>query len=174
MENKGFLQLENYMDFRIRQVLPTDNLALAKMIRNVFIEHNAPQQGTVYSDPTTDHLFEFFQIPKSVLFVAEHDGQPIGCCGIYPTAGLPEKCVELVKFYLPKEARGKGIGKELMEKSIETAIEMGYLQMYLESLPDFSKAISIYEKQGFQRIFKPMANSGHTSCDIWMVKELSS
>ena len=59
-----------------------------------------------------------------------------------------------------------------MEKSIESAKEMGYSAIYLESLPDFSMAISIYEKQGFKHLDQPMGESGHTSCNIWMVKEI--
>lgn len=94
------------MNYLIRKNLRTDNPELARMIRNVFHEHEAPQCGTVYSDPTTDDLFSLFHEPKSVLWVAEIDQKAVGCCGIYPTKALPEGCAELVKFYLAKEARG--------------------------------------------------------------------
>ena len=40
---------------RIRAAEPEDNLPLAKMIREVFTEHDAPRIGTVFSDPTTDN-----------------------------------------------------------------------------------------------------------------------
>lgn len=156
----------------IRAVVAEDNLLLAKMIREVFREHNAPQIGTVYSDPTTDNLYDFFKAEKSILWVAEIDKEVLGCCGIYPTEGLEENTAELVKFYLPAKARGKGIGKKLMERSILSATEFGYKKLYLESLPQFSKAISIYVRQGFKMIDKPMGNSGHTTCNIWMLKEL--
>jgi putative acetyltransferase len=156
----------------IRQVQKGDNLSLANMIRNVFEEYNAPKIGTVYSDPTTDALYELFQIQKAVLWVAEENKNILGCCGIFPTHGLPEHVAELVKFYLPKESRGKGIGKILMEKSIASAREFGYSSMYVESLPEYAKAVSIYEKQGFLKLKGPMGESGHTGCNIWMLKEL--
>jgi len=156
----------------IRPIQKSDNAALAKMIREVFVEHGAPQKGTVYSDPTTDDLFKLFKIPRAMLWVAEENNELMGCCGVYPTEGLPADCAELVKFYLPATARGKGIGKELMERSIGSAREFGYKQLYLESLPHFAKAVSIYEKQGFTMLDKPMGNSGHTTCNIWMIKEL--
>ncbi|MBL7918194.1 MAG: GNAT family N-acetyltransferase, partial [Bacteroidia bacterium] len=129
-------------------------------------------KGTVYSDPTTDNLFELFKQPKSVLWVAEVNNNVMGCCGIYPTEGLKKDCVELVKFYIGAESRGKGIGKLLMEKCIETAKDFNYTQMYIESLPEFNKAISIYEKSGFKKIKKPLGNSGHSGCNIWMLKDL--
>ena len=156
----------------IRKTGKKDNAALAKLIREVFDEHGAPHQGTVYSDPTTDNLSELFGKAGSVLLVAEIDDRLCGCCGVYPTEGLEKDCAELVKFYLLSQFRGKGIGKALMEKSIRSAKDMGYRKLYIESLPQFSKAITIYEKQGFRRLDQPLGNSGHTTCDIWMLKEL--
>jgi putative acetyltransferase len=158
----------------IRKVAVTDNKPLATLIRNVFEEYNAPHQGTVYSDSTTDDLYTLFQQQKSVLWVALFENEIAGCCGIYPTEGLPEDCAELAKFYLLKQARGKGIGKQLMQTCVQSAKEMGYKKLYIESLPAFSQAVSMYEKYGFTRLGKPLANSGHTSCNIWMLKELHS
>lgn len=160
------------MGLVIRQVKKNDNLTLAKIIRDAFIEHDAPRTGTVFSDPTTDSLYELFQTPKSILLVAELDNEIVGCCGIYPTRGLNENCVELVKFYLSKEARGKGIGRELMQKCIQYAREFEFTQLYLESLPQFSKAVRIYEKDGFVKLNKPLGYSEHKSCNIWMLKDL--
>jgi putative acetyltransferase len=161
-----------FMEITIRPILEKDNLSLAKIIRRVFEEHNAPQTGTIYSDPTTDNLYKLFQTPGSAAFVAEYNNEIIGCCGIYPTEGLRENCVELVKFHITKSARGMGIGKELMQKCIDSAKNLGYTQMYLESLAQFERAVCIYEKQGFVRLHKPLGNSGHGSCNIWMLKKL--
>lgn len=155
-----------------RQIQEKDNRSLAGMIRNVFREHNAPQQGTVYSDPTTNHLYELFLTPKSVLWIVETEGEALGCCGIFPTPGLPDGCAELVKFYLDKRLRGTGTGKKLMEMSFQSAIELGYTQLYIESLPEFSKAISMYEKSGFVLLDSPLGNSAHPGCNIWMLKKL--
>ncbi|TYP97923.1 putative acetyltransferase [Tenacibaculum adriaticum] len=160
------------MKVTIRQIEQKDNASLANMIRTVFEQHNAPKEGTVYTDPTTNNLYELFRTPKSILWVAEVNSKAIGCCGIYPTIGLEKDCVELVKFYLSEDARGKGIGKQLMQKSVESAKELGYNQIYLESLPVFSKAVGMYEKLGFERLVKPLGESGHTTCNIWMLKEI--
>jgi putative acetyltransferase len=142
------------------------------MIRQVFKEHDAPQSGTVFSDPTTDDLFGLFRKTRSVLWVAELDGLPVGCCGIYPTEGLENKCAELVKYYLAESERGRGTGRQLMEKCIDSARDMAYQKLYLESMPHFSKAVRIYEKLGFRKLSGPLGNSGHTTCNIWMLLEL--
>lgn len=156
----------------IRLVKKKDNFALAEMIKHVFEEHNAPLVGTVYSDPSLNCLYDVFNHPESFLWVAEINNKVMGCCGVYPTDGLPKGHVELVKFYLSKEIRGLGLGRQLMQKCILNATELGYKKLYIESFPQFSKAVRIYEKIGFKKINHALGNSGHTACDIWMVKDL--
>jgi len=156
----------------LREVKKEDNELLARMIRQVFLEHDAPQSGTVFSDPTTDDLFGLFRKSKSVLWVAERAGLPMGCCGIYPTEGLEEGCAELVKYYLAESERGKGTGRQLMELCIASARKLGYEKLYIESMPQFSKAVRIYEKLGFHKLSSPLGNSGHTTCTIWLLLEL--
>ena len=156
----------------IREIQEQDNAGVAKMIRDVFIEFNAPKEGTVFVDPTTDHLFSIFQEFHSILWVAELDNEIVGCCGVFPTQNLPDNCTELVKFYVSSKVRGTGVGKELMLKSEQSAIEFGNEQIYIESLPAFNNAVRIYSKHGYKMLKKPLGNSGHFGCDIWMVKDL--
>lgn len=156
----------------IRKVEKNDEQTLAAIIRAVFEEHNAPKEGTVYSDPTTDHLFTLFDRLGATLWVAKWEEQIAGCCGVYPTEGLPNDTAELVKFYLSPATRGKRIGKQLIEKSIQSAREMGYKKLYLESMPVFSNAVEFYQRLGFKTLDRPMGNSGHSSCTIWMLLPL--
>ncbi|WP_131535824.1 GNAT family N-acetyltransferase [Pedobacter nototheniae] len=157
------------MAITFRKIEERDNKALAGLIRTVFEEFNIEKVGTVYSDPTTDYLSIVFQNPQSAYWLAEEDGILLGGCGIYPTEGLPDGCVELVKFYLSSASRGKGIGKELMQKSIESAQQLGYNEVYLESFPELSTAIGMYEKAGFKALSGPLGNSGHFACNVWML-----
>ncbi len=160
------------MNLKIRKIEETDNKELASLIRAVFREFKIDKPGTVYTDPTTDHLSDVFKQAGSGYWLAEEEGVLLGGCGIYPTDGLPEGCVELVKFYLSNQARGKGLGKLLMQKSIETAQQLGYKKIYLESFPELSTAIGMYEKAGFKALSGPLGNSGHFACNIWMLLEL--
>ncbi len=157
---------------KIRPIESGDNEALAKVIRTALAEFGANKPGTVYFDPTTDALFELFRTTGSYYYVAIQDEKVIGGCGIFPTENLPQGTCELVKLYVAKEARGTGIGKQLMEQSMSWAKENGYTHVYLESMPELKKAVSIYEKVGFASLDHPLGNSGHDGCDIWMLKEL--
>jgi putative acetyltransferase len=161
------------MSITFRPIEQKDNRELAEVIRKVFREHKIDMPGTVYTDPTTDRLYELFRTPGSVYWMAEENGAIVGGCGIYPTDGLPDGCVELVKFYVAAEYRGKGVGNSLMQKSIDSAKELGYTQMYLESFPELNKAVSMYLRNGFSYLPHALGNSGHFACNIWMVKDLS-
>jgi len=149
-----------------------DNVALAALIRGVFDEFGLPQEGTVYNEPTTDNLYSLFEHDKAELWVAERDNIVVGCCGIYPTDGLPSDCAELVKYYLLPEERGKGVGINLFKRSMDSAKRLGYIRVYIESFPEFTKAITLYKQFGFIPLDEPFGNCGHTPCSIWMIKSI--
>lgn len=155
-----------------REIEPKDNQVLAHIIREVFREFGADQPGTVYTDPSTDRLYELFNKDGAKCFVVEEEGRLGGCCGIFPTEGLPKGCVELVKFYIKSKFRGKGHGQVLLEKCLDTAKKMAYNTIYIESLPEFDRAVSMYKKAGFRSISERLGDSGHFACKIWMLKKL--
>jgi len=160
------------MSIVYRKIERRDNKILSRLIKKVFEEFGIDIPGTVYTDPTTDALYELFQMPGSVYWIAEEDNVMLGGCGIYPTQGLPDGYAELVKLYLSAESRGKGIGNTLMQKSIMRAKEMGYTHLYLESFPALSKAVSLYESNGFTHLGKALGKSVHYACTIWMERKL--
>lgn len=156
----------------IRSIQPSDNPALAKIVKDTLAEFGANHPNTVYYDPTTDALYELFQKERAVYNVAELDGAIVGGGGIYPTDGLPEDTCELVKMYLVPEARGMGLGKMLIEKCIAQARENGFRYIYLESMPELKQALKVYARFGFEYLKGPMGNSGHTGCSLWMLREV--
>ncbi len=156
----------------VRNIQSSDNSALAKIIRDSLQEFGAAKLGTVYYDKTTDNLYDVFKAEGSCYFVVLLDGDVAGGAGIYPTANLPHATCELVKLYLAPEARGKGIGKLLMQKCEAAALALGYNTIYLETMPELKIAVPLYEKLGYRYLKEPLGNSGHTGCDIWMSKTL--
>ena len=159
-------------EFHLRSIERKDNERVAKLIRSVLKEHGVDKPGTVFTDPTTDHLFELFQTENSAYFVAEINHEIVGVCGVYPTKELPYKCVELVKLYVSSEARNKGIATKLMIISFEKAKDLGYSSIYLETMPELTNAIQLYERVGFELLERSLGDSGHFACNIWMLKNL--
>lgn len=156
----------------IRPISIEDNPKIAIIIRSCLTEFGANKPGTVYYDKTTDHLFELFQENGAAYFIAEQEGNIVGGGGIFPSPGLPAGTCELVKMYLLPTARGTGIGAILMNKCMSKAKEMGFVSMYIETLPELKKAISVYEKFGFNYLDKPLGDTGHFGCSVWMLKSL--
>jgi len=160
------------MEILIRPIEFRDDREMATIIRAALTEFGANKPGTVFFDPTTDELTKLFQKEGSVYYVAEQNSILLGGAGIYPTAGLPEGVAELVKMYLRPEARGKGLGEQLVLKAITHSREYGYNAIYLESMPELTNALGLYEKLGFRYLEGPLGESGHFGCDRWMLREI--
>ena len=159
--------------FKIRTIEEKDNVAMAGIIRTTLEEFGANHPGTVYFDEATDHLYEVFsQNLRSIYFVALHDGAVVGGGGLYPSAGLPPDTIELVKMYLYPEVRGIGLGKLLIGKCLDEARRSGYLNVYIETMPELRQALRVYEKFGFEYIDHALGDTGHFGCELWMIKKL--
>ena len=61
-----------------------------------------------------------------------------------------------------------------MNKCIAAAKELGYKKIYLETMPELTIAIPFYEKSGFTHLQGAQGSSGHTGCDVWMIKDLDA
>ncbi len=165
------IDLKNF-SVEIRPIEIQDNNRIAKILRETLLEHGAAKQGTAYFDKSTDHLFEHFQKPNCAYFVAAINKNIVGGVGIYPTDGLPSGICELVKMYIDKDFRGFGIGKLLLTQAVKYAKSKYYSAIYLESMPELDKAVSIYNHMGFKSLSAPLGNTGHFSCPIWMLMEI--
>ena len=155
----------------LRLIQPSDNPAIARIIREVLTEFKANKPGTVYYDPTTDDLFRLFSRTHAQYWILELYGKIVGGSGVYPTDGLPDGCCELVKLYLLPEARSRGYGKLLIERCISSAIALGFRQLYLETMPELKMAVGLYERCGFGYLNGPLGNTGHFGCDLWMLRD---
>jgi len=156
----------------IREIQSQDNQEIASVIREVFISDQYPKTGTAYADKQLDFMFEAYDKPRSVYFVLESKGKIIGGAGVSQLENSTKNICELQKMYFLKEARGKGIGFQLIQKCVDKATELGYEKCYLETLPEMLAAQHLYKKAGFDYIDKPLGNTGHTTCPIWMLKNL--
>ena len=158
--------------FIIREIQKKDNPAIAAIVRNVLMEMGAPKVGTAYADPYLDSLFEVYTVPKSIYFVIEKDGKIIGGAGVMQLDNSDENICELQKMYLLPEGRGLGLGKFLIDNCIEKAKEFGFESCYIETMTYMEDAQKLYKKVGFYNLDKQLGNTGHSSCQVWMLKKL--
>lgn len=157
---------------KIRKIQKHDNEQIANVIRQVFISDDYPKTGTAFADSQLDFMFETYNKSKSIYFVVEDNGKIIGGAGVSHLDNSDENICELQKMYFLKAARGRGIGHEMILKCLDSAKDFGYEKCYLETLPEMLNAQKLYKKVGFEYISEPMGGTGHTSCPVWMIKEL--
>ncbi len=157
---------------KIRKIAYKDNETIAQLIREVLIEMGVPKVGTAYEDASLDKMYESYDQSGSSYFVVEEEGVVIGGAGIAPLEnGAPEVC-ELQKMYFLSKARGKGLGFKMIQTCLDFAKKEGYAQCYLETMPYMEAARKLYHKVGFASLDKPIGDTGHYSCQAWMIKEL--
>lgn len=159
-------------EYIIREIEQKDNAQLALVVRNVILEMGAPTVGTAYEDKATDQLFETYQKEKAIYFVLEYQNKIVGGAGIAQLDNFEGNVCELQKMYFLPEARGKSLGSKMIAICLEKAKELGFVSCYLETLPYMTDAVKLYKKNGFQNLEKPMGNTCHYSCDVWMIKNL--
>jgi putative acetyltransferase len=159
-------------NFIIREIEPNDNAKIAKAIRSVLIEYGVPKVGTAYADIILDTLFENYNVPNAIYFIIEKDGEIYGGAGIKQLDNYQGNVCELQKMYFMPEARGIGLGSKMMDTCLQKAKEFGFEKCYLETLPYMEEARKLYRKVGFKDLDAPMGDTGHYSCNLWMLKDL--
>ena len=70
--------------------------------------------------------------------------------------------------YYVVESDGKIVGSA----GIAPLENEGFEKCYLETMPFMHAAQKLYLKSGFEYICASMGSTGHTSCPVWMLKEL--
>lgn len=156
----------------IREINPSDDAKIEIAIRSVLIELGVPKVGTAYEDVSLDCMYKTYNNPKSKYFVVAQGDKILGGAGISPLDNYKGKVCELQKMYYTDSARGKGLGKIMIEKCLNFAKLAGFHQCYLETMPYMEAARRLYIKVGFKPINAPMGNTGHYSCSVWMLKDL--
>ncbi|SCY13681.1 putative acetyltransferase [Nonlabens sp. Hel1_33_55] len=157
---------------QIRKIHPDDNTAVRDIIQQTILEHNAPKEGTAYSDAATQSMYLEYQKPRSVYYVVEVDGKVCGGAGVAALANNADNICELQKMYFMPEVRGKGYGKQLMEKCLKAARAFKFSKVYLETMGNMYDAQGLYKRVGFELLIQPLGNTGHYSCPVQMIKKL--
>ena len=157
-----------------RKIQPKDNEQVKKLVQDVLVEMGVPKVGTAYEDKSLNDMHAEYNKSRQAYFVVEENEKIIGAAGIAPLANADARICELQKMYFLPEARNRGIGSEMMNKCLDYAREQGYTQCYLETLPYMENARKLYARSGFTSLEKPMGDTGHYNCSVWMIKSIDN
>lgn len=91
--------------------------------------------------------------PRGALLLATVDGQLAGCCALRPldTADYPN-AAEMKRLYVRDAFRGMGLGRQLVEATLDAARQAGYASVLLDTLDDMEAVRALYHDLGFQEI----------------------
>jgi putative acetyltransferase len=160
--------------FSIRRIEPDDVETMAAVIREVMTEYGAIGDGFSIEDPEVDDMYKAYSGDRSAYFVLLDGDEIVGGSGVAPLSGSGPGVCELRKMYFLASARGSGQGRQMMELCLQVAAEMGFRQCYLETLESMNEARGLYERFGFRPLSGPEGATGHSGCDSWYMRELSS
>lgn len=92
-------------------------------------------------------FLEMIEADYAHYYVAEEEGEIVGCCGIRNLAGEGE----ITNVAVAPGFRGRGIGRKLMEYMLKEASCHGIGDCTLEVRISNTPAVRLYESLGFKR-----------------------
>jgi putative acetyltransferase len=89
-------------------------------------------------------------VPPDGVFVVVRDGERAVACG--GVARFDETRAEVKRMYVLPEARGRGLGRRVLEELEAQARELGYAALLLETGDKSDAALALYRSSGFASI----------------------
>lgn len=132
--------------FRIRMASNADTDAIRAVVHAGRGEFSLVEPGRLDAD-LDDIERSYHARGGSFEVVVAEDGRIIGCAGLRPTEDLR---AELCKMYLAQEARGRGLGRQLLENALAAARRGGFREVWAETNSVLTAAISLYKRYGFE------------------------
>jgi putative acetyltransferase len=87
-----------------------------------------------------------YAAPKGCVLLSERGGEIEGCIALRPVSA--DIC-EMKRLYVRPDARGRGLGRDLVDRLIAEARAMGYREMRLDVQEKFLAARQLYAAFGF-------------------------
>jgi GNAT superfamily N-acetyltransferase len=130
----------------MREFLPGDEAAFRQLNEEWIVRYFALEKKDVeaLSNPRESILDRGGRI----LF-ALRGGTPVGCCALVPMRAGE---FEVAKMAVTEAAQGLGIGRRLLEATVETARAAGAARLFLETNHVLGPAIRLYEAVGFRHL----------------------
>ncbi len=102
-----------------------------------------------------------------VIFIAEHEGEGVGCCSLMAMA---DGGFEVGKMAVAADAQGLGLGRRLLDACEAHARLAGAPRLYLETNSSQTHAIALYRRAGYVDL--PPQPTPYARCNVWMEKRL--
>lgn len=105
-----------------------------------------PPMGLLLTADPSEHIINSY-LKRGSCYVAELEQEIVGVYVLLPTR--PET-VELVNIAVKEELQGKGLGKRLISKAVQTAKQEGYKTIEVGTGNSSIGQLALYQKCGFR------------------------
>lgn len=158
----------------LRPIRPSDDEAVAAIIRTVMTEHGASGPGFAIHDAEVLAMSQNYRTADARYYVVEHAGTVHGGAGFARLAGTTQDAAvcELRKMYFLPEARGLGLGRRMIALLLDEMRAAGYRRCYLETTGRMLAAQRLYRAAGFEPQCTAEGATGHHGCDTFYVRLL--
>ncbi|MCR9247249.1 MAG: GNAT family N-acetyltransferase [bacterium] len=160
--------------YLIRPSRPQDDETIRSIIHDVMTEHGCTSDGFAIHDPEVQAMHGAYAKPGAAYFVVEHDGMVLGGAGYARLDGTDatDGICELRKMYFRDNARGLGLGNQMLGLLLEEMRHAGYARCYLETTSWMQAAQRLYRHHGFEELPGPLGATGHHGCDKYFARAL--
>ena len=126
---------------------------------------------------TKDTLMKEVGAPANIFLLAYDGEEPVGYVRMRENNNPPElgniNAIEIARIYAATNSIGKGVGKALMQKCIEIAMEKKVAAIWLGVFQENHRAIDFYTKWGFEKFSTHIFMLGDDPQKDWlMIKNL--
>jgi putative acetyltransferase len=131
---------------RLRRARDADGPAVVALVRRALREHGLRFDPAGIDRPLSAPASRY-RGPGRRFWVLEAEGRVIG------TAAVDRRgrgTCELMKMYLDRRHRGRGLGRLLLRVALAFARRAGYRRVVLETNTRLRAAIALYERAGFR------------------------
>jgi putative acetyltransferase len=118
-------------------------------VRNIFIEYSEFLQVDLCFqnfEKELQTLHKVYSPPQGCIILAKQNDVTVGCIALKQ---IDEGVCEMKRLYVRPVARGKGLGRKLVEELISFARKSSYANMKLDTVSKLKEAISLYRSFGF-------------------------
>ena len=155
MRHAETVLLTGGVELLVRNAVASDARALRDVMQCTHAQTDYllsyPDEQSIDDEQEARSLVETERSDNEVELVAVLDGRIVGSAGVTAVGGR-RKVVHRARFGISvlKDYWGLGIGRVLMEASIDCARRVGYTQLELEVVADNERALSLYRRSGFE------------------------
>lgn len=140
--------IEQLADLHIREATSSDKTGIISLVSDVMREFGLPV-NLKFIETDIESTTEVSIDDRAKLWIATLGNVIVASIAIIPKS--ERECL-LKRFYIMRQYRGLGLGRQLYEIAEQFAHQAGYNVIELEASRRFTKAIVFYHRNGYQLI----------------------